>query len=381
MDVLKPALSSLAAAGIGILAWRVSPSLIPVSLAFPAFVFAQDNRRAATLVAFSYYAAASWTVVEVSGAYFAGGAPSGILPWLFASTLLTAPWAALWSRSNVYSRLPLALIATTMPPIGLIDWASPISSAGLLFPGLGFAGTAATIAVMVSVAKRHVAALVWLGLMSGAANVFHTDPQQPTGWVGFNTHFGVVSDPRNPMPEFQAADTIQQEAASSAAKVLIFPEGVVRRWTEATDAFWKTTIDHAAKRGAVLLVGAAVPVAKPSQRLRNIVAIRGASTAEFEQRIPVPLAMWKPWGKDRVSLNLTGNATAEIGSERVAILVCYEQLLAWSYLTALASQPTVLVGVANASWTKYTAVPRYQQAALHSWARLFGKPVISATNY
>lgn len=381
MDALKPALSSLVAAGIGLLAWRASPLLIPVSLAFPAFVFAQHNRRAATLVAFSYYAAASWTVVEVSGTYFAGGTSAGILPWLCASTLLTTPWAALWSRDAASWRLPLALIATTVPPIGLIDWASPITSAGFLFPGLGFAGIAATVAVMVSAASRHVAVLVWLGLLSVAANTFCASPQPPADWVGFDTHFGVVHDPRNPIPEFQASDTIQQEAASSNAKVFVFPEGVVPRWTEATDAFWKTTIDHAAQRGAVLLVGAAVPVAKPSPRLRNIIAIRGASTAEFEQRIPVPLAMWKPWGKDRVSLNLTGNATAEIGSEHVAILICYEQLLPWSYLSAFIHRPTVLLGVANASWTKHTAVPQYQQAALHSWARLFGKPVISATNY
>ena len=183
------------------------------------------------------------------------------------------------------------------------------------------------------------------------------------------------------MPQVQAADAIQQEAASSKAKVLIFPEGVVPRWTEATDAFWKASIDHTARRGAVLLVGAAVPVANPSPRLRNVVAIRGASTAEFEQRIPVPLAMWKAWGKDRVSLNLTGNAAAEIGSERVAILICYEQLLPWSYLSAFIHGPTVLVGVANASWTKHTVVPQYQKAVLLSWARLFGKPVITATNY
>jgi hypothetical protein len=263
----------------------------------------------------------------------------------------------------------------------LIEWASPITSAGFLFPRLGFAGIAATVAVMWSVSQRHVAALVWLALLSGAANTFHSSPQSPRGWVGFDTHFGIVHDPRNPLPEFQAVDTIQQEAASSKAKVLIFPEGVVPRWTEATDTFWKTTIDHTAQRGAVLLVGAGVPVANPSPRLRNLVAIRGASTTEFEQRIPVPLAMWKPWGKDRVSLNLTGPATKEIGGERAAIFICYEQLLPWSYLTALASQPTVLVGVANASWTKQTVVPQYQNAALHSWARLFGKPVVSATNY
>lgn len=80
-------------------------------------------------------------------------------------------------------------------------------------------------------------------------------------------------------------------------------------------------------------------------------------------------------------MNLSGRSTITVSGERAAIFICYEQLLPWSYLTAFASDPTVLVGAANASWTKHTVIPKYQAAALQAWGRLFGTPVISATNY
>jgi apolipoprotein N-acyltransferase len=103
---------------------------------------------------------------------------------------------------------------------------------------------------------------------------------------------------------------------------------------------------------------------------------------QFDQRIPVPLAMWKPWGgRDGVPLNLLGPATARIAGERAAILICYEQLLPWSYLSSLWQQPTVLVGMSNANWTKETVIPRNQEATLKAWGSLLGVPVISATNH
>jgi apolipoprotein N-acyltransferase len=92
--------------------------------------------------------------------------------------------------------------------------------------------------------------------------------------------------------------------------------------------------------------------------------------------------MWKPWGgKDRVPLNLFGPAVVQLAGERAAILICYEQLLPWAALSAAAHRPTIFVGLSNAYWTKSTLIPKYQDAALRSWGRLFAIPVISATNY
>ena len=222
---------------------------------------------------------------------------------------------------------------------------------------------------MATVAVQNRRLIIPLGLLSIAANANKRPTAPPENWTAINTNFGIV---HGPMEEFAASEQIQHIVNGSAVKVIVFPAALLNRWTEATDAFWQPTIDKFREHGRTILIGAG----------GNTVVIRGAASNEIvEQRIPVPLATWKPWGKDRARLNLACTATIEIADERAAILIGYEQLLPWSYLTAFAKRPTVLVAVANASWTKYTVIPKYQDAVLRSWGRLFSARVISATNY
>ena len=158
---------------------------------------------------------------------------------------------------------------------------------------------------------------------------------------------------------------------------------VVRHWGEGTEAFWQPTLDTLRARGSTVLIGAMLPNPDSLDGYRNAVVVRGADNpSEFEQRIPVPVAMWKPWGgKDRVPLNLFAPPTVQLAGARAAILICYEQLLPWSYLSAQWHNPTVIVGLSNAYWTKSTVIPMNQTGALEAWGRLFNIPVISATNY
>jgi apolipoprotein N-acyltransferase len=64
----------------------------------------------------------------------------------------------------------------------------------------------------------------------------------------------------------------------------------------------------------------------------------------------------------------------------VAVLICYEQMLAFPILTSVLQRPTVLVGISNTYWLKRTPVPRYQAAALRAWGLLFRLPVLLALN-
>jgi apolipoprotein N-acyltransferase len=383
MDALKTTLGSIAAGSTAWLAWHASPDFIPASLLFPAIVFAQPDRRWAALAAFSYFGTASWPVMQISAVYFAGGTSAGIIPWLTASTIQSLPWVGLWASSShcPWWRIPAALLVSAIPPVGIIDWASPLTSAGLLFPRFGLAGVLATGMLAVMLANRNWTATTALVISGLIANAVYQQPAAPSGWVGIDTEFGNINDPKNPMAEFVAAERIQQTASTLDSKVIIFPEAVVPRWTEATDAFWQPTLNKIQERGGILLIGAGLQTPNAANELRNAVVVRGLHSTTFHQRIPVPLAMWKPWGKDRVPMNLTGSSTIAISGERAAFFICYEQLLPWSYLSTSASRPTVLIGIANASWTKHTVIPKYQAASLQAWGRLFATPVISATNY
>ena len=91
--------------------------------------------------------------------------------------------------------------------------------------------------------------------------------------------------------------------------------------------------------------------------------------------------MWKPFGPaDGVPLNLTGPGTLKVGQHRLAVLICYEQLLVWPMVHSALESPTLIVGISNATWTKHTYIPAAQEACLKAWSRLFGIPYVSAIN-
>jgi apolipoprotein N-acyltransferase len=70
----------------------------------------------------------------------------------------------------------------------------------------------------------------------------------------------------------------------------------------------------------------------------------------------------------------------DVGGQRAAVLICYEQLLAWPILRSALEHPTLLIAISNEAWTTTTVVPHVQQACARAWARLFGLPLISAIN-
>lgn len=386
-DRTAAALSVLSAASVSWLAWHGSPTLVPLTILFPALALNQRSRIASTAVALAYNSVSSFPVAQISSGYFAvGNVFFGGLLWTLATGILALPWIIFWhrDRDQITWRLPAALLVLTVPPLGIVGWASPVTAAGLLFPGLAWSGVLLMVIACLAVAARLWNIAVILAAVALVANLSYDGPRLPTSrWVAVNTKFGSIRASDDPVSEFSAAEQIQRMALDVRARVIVFPELVVRRWAESTDLFWEPTLDKLRARGNTVLIGARSASSLSPDEYRNTVIIRGADEpSRFDQRIPVPFAMWKPWGgKDRVPLNLFGTPTVELAGERAAILICYEQLLPWSYLSALWGRPTLIVGLSNATWTKATVIPRNQKAALEAWARLLGVPTISATNY
>ena len=255
------------------------------------------------------------------------------------------------------------------PPIGIINWASPLTAAGLLFPGTGLAGlAAAALAEAVwPVHPKTVAA----GIL--AANLLFRAPSQPLGIQALNTSDSQIL--------FQKEESTRLVIHTSTSNLTILPEGAVRLWTEATEAFWTETIDRLKATNRIALIGAGLPIPNSDEFHNSVLTIGTIPTARFDQRIPIPIGMWKPFGPaDGVPLNLTGPGTLKRGEHRLAILICYEQLLVWPMLHSALENPTLIVGISNAAWTKHTYIPAAQEACLQAWSRLFGIPYISAVN-
>ena len=128
-----------AAACIGVVAWRETPAFIALTAMIPVLIFWEQSRVDAFLVGFAYYAAANWPLIPGVLSYFgpAGTIFQAFLFWAIPSLALPLPWVACWSAdaSRGPWRLPLAYLLSVAPPIGIIGWASPLTAAGILFPG------------------------------------------------------------------------------------------------------------------------------------------------------------------------------------------------------------------------------------------------------
>src|SRR5712692_5612451 len=134
----------VAAACIGVVAWRGTTALIALTAVIPVLVFLQQSRLEAFSVSFAYYATANWPLIPGVLGYFA---PSGtilqaFLFWAVSTMLLPLPWSACWSpaASQARWRLPLAYFLGVAPPLGIIGWASPLTATGILFPGWSWLG-------------------------------------------------------------------------------------------------------------------------------------------------------------------------------------------------------------------------------------------------
>jgi hypothetical protein len=394
------------------------PIGITASVLMPALALRAESRRVSYQSALSYYAGALWPLIPGAKNFFGPNVSffAALILWAIAALLLALPWPLVWSvdvRQALW-RAPVGLALTVIPPLGIIGWASPLTAAGFLFPATHWGGLLACVLLTGTLAVWPKRAGVALLCIAAVANLIHPmEPTATTGWEGINTHFGpIAQEVADPFAVYRVAEEIQHQALSAQASVIVFPETVVPYWTRSTDMFWQQTLAELQASGKTVLIGARIPLEQLDSRplydfsaelatlgstnasvsarrprseqwspaYFNGVVIRGADTAIFKQRIPVPVAMWNPFGPDSAPLNLAGPATIRIGNKGAAILICYEQLIVWPLVTAMLDNPDVLVAGANDYWAFGTTIPRFQRSAVQSWARLFGIPFVLAVN-
>jgi hypothetical protein len=414
----------LAAALLGLAISTGHPAGIVAAISMPALIFRQGTRWAASCSALLYYACAIWPVIPGARNFFGPRVSllTAVVFWSIATAALSCPWAALWSpkRTQMLWRIPIALIIASVPPLGVIGWASPLTAAGFLFPATAWIGLLACTgcASALGIFPRVCAACAIL--LATLANAIHPhNVAAPPGWKAVNTAFGGVAHSTTLIPdtEYQIAETIQHKALWGDASVIIFPETVVPYWTDATDQFWQPALDALRSERKTILVGALVPRPGRSQAMVqridfsaeiaalesgvlpsrlgvqrkqrtpaggsyfNAVLVRGADLNTFRQRIPVPIAMWNPFSGYGAPMNVLGPGVLPVRGERAAILICYEELLVWPVLSSMAQRPTIMVAIANDYWANGTTIPRFQLSAVSAWSRLFAVPYLSAVNF
>lgn len=413
----RPVGICLLCAGLGLAFSTAHPAGIVLSVCFPAISLSAHTRSSGWLSAGCYYSCAAWPLIPAARNFFGPnvGLPEALWCWLAASASLSVPWALAWTgnANDRWWRCLAAVLVTVVPPLGLIGWASPLTASGYLFPGTSWLGILAILFAIAGVcAFPRLALPVLIGIAASANAIYTTPPALP--WEGVNSRFGEMSlQHKSAINEFANVENIQRLATQSLARVVVFPEAVVPRWNDATEAFWERTITEVRGAGKTIIVGSKISAGDRSEfaeqdlsaaisalespsttmslsvvhdpsalrSFRNVLVIRGQDNAVFDQRVPVPFGMWQPFAHAGVRLRLDGHGTIEVAGERAAVLICYEQLLVWPILASMWEHPTALIAVANDQWSVGTTIPEAQVAAVRAWARLNAIPYVSATNF
>ena len=369
-------ISVVSAAFIGLVAWR-EWWLIAFTTIVPVLIGLQSRRTFAWAVTTAYFATSSWELPQVHATFTGQPTICGVLAWLIGTLILATPLTLAWtpSRAALAWRMPLAFVSAAVPPIGLIGWASPLTAAGVLFPGTSWFGLCVAAIAPGFVPARPRTTLVAVALTSLVSWLTHQQPNVSANWQAINTSF-VPKD----TDDLSVADRLQAGILGSGAKVTVFPESAITRWTEATDLFWEPTITAVNARHRFAILGAGLPISASADYLNAALIIGDPTHRAFVQRVPVPVGMWRPFGGPTVPLRLRGPATMDIADERVAFLICYEQLLVWPILQSAIEHPTLIVGMANQYWIRDTSIPAAQRASMKAWARLFALPLLISEN-
>lgn len=349
------------------------------------------------LVALVYFGILGSALPSEVQSFFGSGWVAGIGLWALSSLILAAPWA--WASRGW--RVVVVLLIEALPPIGFFGWASPLSVAGVLFPGMGVVGFALGLAILwtLAILSRPASTLkaltlamstaVILSMASVWANAAYTPPAAPAGWIGVNTHVGhetndvMAEVSRNQQWIDEAAAAVTQEHMKGAKKslVVVLPEDIAGTWGPGTAA----QVRAAMRLGDVWLVGASV-LGLPRWDGRYLNAMVGlgrrGDAVLFASPAPVPGGMWKPWDKDRSYTASHGwEPVQTIAGVRTWASICYDQGIAWPWLQALVQRPDVVLRVSNYWYEPAGAVaPRVEAATTASWARLMGAAVVTAVN-
>ena len=382
---LRSSLLVGAAAVVGVVGWSGDPRTLPVALVFPALWGLSPSRWTAAAIAAAYFLAAARGLPQGVATFYGSSVLLGISLWFGAALAFVGGHAVLWSRRPGWGRAErfgIAAILMAVPPFGIVGWAHPITAAGILFPEWGWWGLAATAVIMLAATTRGwpvaLAVLACLGVWSA---ITWTEPQQPEGWTGLDLRLGSSLGRGSDLEQHQALIGMVRTAAAGSARVVVLPENALGLWTPTVAELWRSRL-----RGIDVTVVAGATVIRSVGYDNALVAIDpdGARVVHW-QRMPVPVSMWQPW-RDWIGepggahADLFGASVAMIGGQRVAPLVCYEQLLVWPVLQSMVHRPDLVVANGNGWWTADTDIAAIQKASSVAWARLFGLPLVVSFN-
>ncbi|KFL29767.1 conjugal transfer protein TraB [Devosia riboflavina] len=374
------AILSVGSATLGVVGWSGNPSALPLAMAFPALWSLAGSRASAALIAAIYFLGASRGLPEGVSIFFGSDLLLGLALWVIASLAFVTVHTAFWTAQGGWhgpTRYLIANVLMSLPPLGIVGWANPLTAAGIIFPGWGWLGLAMAMALlMLATTKHRWPAVAIVGVFSLASAVLWVEPEGRPGWVGIDTSFSAGREQYADYHQQVATIGLVKAAAADGASFVVLPESALGIWTPTTEALWRESLVGM----PVTMIGGGVVLQANDYENLMITVTSAGSNELYRQRMPVPISMWQPWSAGGADADFFRNAVVELAGLRLAVLLCYEQLLVWPVLHSVWMQPEIMVATGNAWWTGSTNILPIQRAASIAWARLFNLPLTMAYN-
>lgn len=394
--VMPSIFTFLVGIAIGTIGWGLVDQIWPLAIlvALPVVWGASKSRISAWTLFFGYFMAGTRGLPDGAVGFFGETSPTwwGFAMWLCASMVLSAPFYVFWSarQMRLACGLLAALLLTTLPPLGIIGWVSPLSVAGVLFPGGGWLGLVGCLVLFFFLACGNYRILGIGIVLALCANFAAKDFERsaPAQWEGRDTHFsGTWSGGANQASQLLRSMERSRWLAGVIEKIppgqtVVLPETLIGRWDGLIEGILSDAERSLRERGSRVLVGA--EMSNGAGGYKNTLVVLGANEDEPRlavQGLPVPISMWKPWALDGADANILGGEnTIKVGQILVGASICYEQLVLFSMLRLMLDQPDVIAAVSNIWWATQSNIPVIQQQSIGAIARLFNIPVLLARN-
>lgn len=382
--------------------------LLPVQYAalwglVPLLALEADSRQSSFFVSFVFYLALSRGIVPGSCVFFRDGSLiRALCLWCSSAFGLALPYALLYPVRSSYQtskavRLVIAILASAIPPLGLIGWGSPLVAAGLFFPSTGWLGLSLLLLLYgLSAAWQLFRLALFFVALSLTVVLPVVDVAPPTNWIGIDTEFGRLASGSADFDEqYQRERQVfaellrkRQNGEFSRVDVVLLPETLIGRMNPTTQKRWRDFLHHLDDK-KVFIAGAEIPKGWKYDNVmvafNDPTAHSGESIKEQTaiQRCPVPFSMYRPlnpWGANANIFSRGENSVIHFSGEKAGVLICYEQFLAWPMLSMMSLKPDLLAAPANFWWCRDTTLPAVRERTLKLLCALFGVPLVSAVN-
>lgn len=388
----------MASAAIGVVAWGSPQFLIALGVLplLPALILRVLRRRDAFCIAAAYYGSATRAVPGIIAGFFPQLSWAVCLAiWAAHVVLLSVPWALSRiphgaSPGQALARAAWALLLLTVPPLGLLNWGTPLMAAGLLYPGWQAAGLMLTaVLCCLLVAVHRSAHVVQAGIAAAVvaalvANLTYRTPAPVPGWEGVSLNWGRSPDAWSEAMGARHAALVDLalQRLRAGATVVVMPESIAGSSHRPEAALWRRVAEQAEASGAIVLVGQE-HWGVPGTGFRNaLVAYGGGLHGEVwvSSQVPMPLGDWKFGLEDGAQTDLMGSDLAFVHGVPVAFSMCYEDFLLWPHRGLLSGRARIMVSAANQWPSSGTSAEAAQDTSRNALARLAGVPLLLAKN-